>query len=190
MTLEEKLEHFQAICFSDAKERNERMLKEYRQSLEASLEEHKKDARRQADMEVKAAGEKIQHQLNRQLALEQMAIRREQNQKQGQLKDGLMEELKRRLAAFKDAPEYGKLLERQAKAARDFAGSSRVVIYLDASDQKWLEHIAAVCQAETAVGSASFLGGIRAAIPEKNILIDDSFQARIEELERSFQITL
>ena len=36
------------------------------------------------------------------------------------------------------------------------------------------------------VSDTSFIGGIQARIPERNILIDDSFQGALETLRREF----
>ena len=45
MTIEEKLEHFESLCYGDATERSNKMLADYTASLRSILEEHKRDAR-------------------------------------------------------------------------------------------------------------------------------------------------
>ena len=87
MTIEEKLEHFESLCYGDATERSNKMLADYTASLRSILEEHKRDARRQSDMQVDAEVEKIEHEINKQLSIEQINIKREYSQKQEELKN-------------------------------------------------------------------------------------------------------
>ena len=74
MTIEEKLEHFESLCYGDATERSNKMLADYTASLRSILEEHKRDARRQSDMQVDAEVEKIEHEINKQLSIEQLSL--------------------------------------------------------------------------------------------------------------------
>ena len=65
MTTEEKLKHFLDTCMEDARARSSRMLDEYTAALQKSFEEHKQDARRRAQMQVRQETEKIGRELNK-----------------------------------------------------------------------------------------------------------------------------
>lgn len=190
MTIEEKLQHFQSLCYQDATERSEKMLNDYTESLRKILEEHKVDARRQADMQVAAEAEKIERDINKQLSIEQINIKRIYSRKQEELKAMLFNELRNKLALFLDSKDYPKFLETLVKQAVEFADGAPITIYLDPSDADKLNRFALHTGAELKTSEHSFLGGIQAEIPSRNILIDNSFKTKLEEAEENFQFRI
>lgn len=190
LNIEEKLEHFQTLCFKDARERSEKMLEDYTVSLKQILENHKNDAKRQADMQLEAAADNITREMNKQLSIEQINIKREYSTRQEELKSRLMTELRDRLARFMETPDYQNMLEAQVKKALEFAGKAPITIYLDPADSDKLNDIAIHTGAALKLSEYSFLGGTRAVIPSRNILIDHSFQKKLEEAEASFKFRL
>ena len=187
MTTEEKLKHFQDICMTDARERSAKALDEYMSALEKTYEEHTADAERRADMEVEAETEKLKREINKKLSIGQLDLRREASRRQEGLKDKLFVELKDRLANFMETREYQALLEHQVKAAKEFAGEEHIIIYMDPSDQDKAQRIAMHHNAEIKISEYSFNGGIRAVIPDKHILIDNSFQTKLEEARHALK---
>lgn len=190
MTIEEKLQHFQSLCYQDATERSEKMLNDYTESLRNILEEHKVDARRQADMQVEAEAEKIERDINKQLSIEQINIKRIYSRKQEELKAMLFNELRNKLALFLDSKDYPEFLETLVKQAVEFADGAPITIYLDPSDADKLNRFALHTGAELRTAEHSFLGGIQAEIPSRNILIDNSFKTKLEEAEENFQFRI
>ena len=67
------------------------------------------------------------------------------------------------------------------------ADGEPMIIYIDPADEKKLHNLAMQHQADVRISEYSFLGGTRAVIPGKNILIDNSFQARLAEARENFQ---
>ena len=190
MTIEEKLEHFESLCYGDATGRSNKMLADYTASLRSILEEHKRDARRQSDMQVDAEVEKIEHEINKQLSIEQINIKREYSQKQEELKTMLISELRNRLALFMDSADYQRFLESEVKKALEFAQDAPMTVYLDPSDEDKLNRIALHTGAEIKLSDTTFLGGIQAVIPSKNILIDNSFKTKLAEISDKFQFRI
>lgn len=111
MTTEEKLQHFLDTCMEDARTRSNRMLDEYMNALEETFKQHQADAKRRSAMQIEQETEKIEREINKKLAVEQIDIRRALGQKQEELKDKLFVELRDQLANFLETPEYLKLLE-------------------------------------------------------------------------------
>lgn len=187
MNTEEKLQHFLDTCMEDARTRSSRMLDEYRDALEQSFQEHKADALRRAQMQLRQESDKIRREINKKLSIEQIALRRELGQKQDELKDKLFIECKDMLEHFMDTRDYQLLLERQIEAALQFAGDDPICIYLDPADQDKLQRLALHHgQAQIKISEYSFGGGCRAVIPSRHILIDNSFQTRLEEAREHF----
>lgn len=186
MTTEEKLQHFLDFCMEDSRNRSNSMLDEYTSALEQTFKEHQADAHRRADMQVSIEKEKIARDINKQLAIEQINLKRIISQKQDELKDKLFVELRNKLAQFMETPAYFHLLEAQIKAAREFAGAEELILYLDPSDEDKLNRLALHQNVLIKVSQYSFGGGTRAVIPSKNILIDNSFDKKLEEAKQDF----
>lgn len=190
MTIEEKLDHFGALCYNDARERGDKMLDDYTASLQKILEEHRVDAKRQADMQVAAEAETIKREINKALSIEQINIKRQFSMRQDELKLMLMDELRDRLASFRRTDAYEALLTEQITRALQFAAGAPVTIYLDPGDSERGERLSRAAGTELTLSSYPFLGGTRAVISSRNILIDNSFQTKLEEAQANFQFRL
>ena len=190
MTTEEKLKHFQDICMEDARERSARMLDDYMKALEGAYEEHTADARRRADMQVEAETEKLEREINKRLSIGQLDLKREFSRRQEELKDKLFVELRDKLANFMETQEYQRLLDRQVKAVKEFAGNEELIVYMDPSDVDKVQRIALHHNASIKISEYSFDGGTRAVIPGKHILIDNSFETKLNEARHEFKFDL
>lgn len=190
MTTEEKLKHFQDICMEDARARSAKMLDDYMAALEQTFTEHQAEARHRADMQVDMETEKLEREINKKLSIAQIDLKREASRKQEELKDKLFVELRDRLSNFMAGGEYQHLLEAQVKAAKEFAGDAELVIYMDPSDQGMLQRLAMHHNAVIKVSEYSFMGGTRAVIPAKHILIDNSFETKLNEARHGFKFDL
>lgn len=190
MTTEEKLKHFQDICMEDARERSAKMLDDYMNALETAYEEHTADAKRRAGMQVAAETEKLEREINKRLSIGQLDLKREFSRRQEELKDKLFVELRDRLANFMETQDYQYLLDRQVKEAKEFAGHEDLIVYMDPSDTDKVQRIAMHHNASIKVSEYSFNGGIRAVIPSKHILIDNSFETRLNEARHEFKFDL
>lgn len=190
MTTEEKLQHFLDFCMEDARTRSSKMLDEYIAALEDAFVEHQADSKRRAEEEVAMESERIEHETNKKLSLEQIGIKRELGKKQEELKDKLFVELKNKLEQYMESPQYMKLLEKQIRHAKEFAGDEPVVIYIDPADQPKLNRLALHASADIKVSDYSFQGGTRAVIPGRHILIDNSFLTKLSEAKHDFHFDL
>lgn len=190
MTTEEKLKHFQDICMEDARERSAKMLDDYMAALEKTYEEHKADAEKNADLQVKLETEKLERERNKTLSIRQLDYRREAGRRQEELKDKLFVELRDRLANYMETGEYERFLERQVQSVKEFAQDADLVVYMDPSDADKAQRIGVNHGLTIRISEYSFLGGIRAVIPSRHILIDNSFQTKLDEARHGFKFDL
>ncbi len=186
MTMEEKLQHFYEVSVENAKEEAKQAVKEYEQVLEASLEEHRQAKKRQMEMELAAETDNARRQMNRTLSTEQMRIRKQLSQKQDQMKEELFAGVSSRLAAFRETSEYSRYLERKAQEARNFAGEDELILTLGAGDAGLAQTLSALTGGKVEVASEDFGGGLRAVIPSKNILMDNTFDSLVQEEKEAF----
>ena len=166
MTIDEKLEHFYEISLEEAKQDAEKAIQEHKEHLAQMLEEHKTSRRQSAEAEVKAEAEHVRREVNKALSAEQITLKRDWSRKQEELKDDLFAEIRLKV---KDA------------------GEDEVEISLSPEDSDKAEEVSRKTGVPLEISGESFLGGIRAAIPHKNILIDNSFQEGLETMRREFK---
>lgn len=186
MTTEEKLQHFQASAMEDARSQGRSMLEEYESALQKVFDEHKQEKLRQAKLQIVTETADLERQKNKELSKAQLHIKRKLSRQQAALSDKLFVEIGDMLTNFTSKPAYNDMLIRQIREAKDFAGDDEIIIYIDPSDSSRLASLEATTGVGLTISQYSFLGGTRAVIPSKNILIDNSFQTKLAEAKEAF----
>jgi len=189
MTTEEKLQHFLDVSIERATQKSSTMINDYTEALNQIFEQHKKDAIRKADLQVKLGADSLEHDKNKELLKEQMRIKKETSLLQEELEEKLFAEVKNLLEQYMTTEEYQTLLIQQIKEAKKFAGKEKIVIYIDPADSLKLLDLESATNAELTISEYSFIGGTRAIIHSKNILIDNSFETKLNELKEAFTFT-
>ena len=187
MTIDEKLEHFYKTSVEAAKEKAARDIEAHKASLAEMLAQYKKSQTENAEYEIKAETENVRREINKALSAEMITLKRDWSQKQNQLADQLFAEVKNHLETFTATPEYLDYLSEKIQDARNFAGEDELHIYLSASDSDKLEPMAQKTGFPLELSEESFIGGIKATIPGKNILIDNSFQENFNAVQEEFK---
>ena len=94
--------------------------------------------------------------------------------------------VREKLTAYKKDPSYEEYLERKIREAVTFAGNDKLTLYLDPSDEAHKASLEQKLSVTLTISAMPFLGGVRAVIPEKNILIDNSFETLLNEERENF----
>lgn len=186
MTIEEKLQNFYNSSIESAQANAKSMIEEHEAALNQLFSEHKETVQRQAEAELKAEKEKLKRDMNKHLSTEQLRIKRSLSKKNMELKDKLFAEVIEKLRAFKQTPEYEEYLEHKIKETLEFAAGDTLTIYLNASDAHLKDQLERNTGAGLTISKEDFKGGVRAVIPEKHILIDNSFLTLLKEEQESF----
>ena len=187
MNIEDKLEHFVDVSKQTAMQRSNALVADYKEQLDNSFEDHKAEAIRKSELAQKSAADSLQRAHRKELSHEQLKIKRELSVRSSQLKNQLFTEVLEMIAAFRKTPEYVEVLKNQIQKARtEVSDTEDMTIYIDPEDSAYLEQLSAETDTRLTVSSYSFIGGTRAVIPSKNILIDESFQSRLEEVRDHF----
>lgn len=187
MTIDEKLQHFYEVSLDEAREDAARAIQDHKDYLQKVLEEHKQSRIQTAEAEVKAETEHVRREVNKALSSEQITLKRNWSLKQNELKETLFAEVKNRVQQFTATPEYQDYLCRRIREAKDFAEDDEILIFLSSNDKELLDSLTARTGCPLQVSSENFLGGIRAEIPAKNILIDNSFAPNLAAMHKEFK---
>lgn len=187
MTIDEKLSHFYDVTIEDARAKAAGILEEHRKALAQMTEKHKADSQENAQVQIKAETANARREINKALSAEQLTIKRDWTKKQNELKEKLFAEVKTQLENFRNTPDYPAYLENKIKEALDFAEQDKINIYLSPEDSALLPDLVERTKAFITVSAEDFLGGIKATIPHKNILIDHSFAGNFQAVYKEFK---
>ncbi|MDY3919936.1 MAG: V-type ATP synthase subunit E [Candidatus Limivivens sp.] len=186
LTTEEKLKHFEEAAVERARGKSAAAIAEHQAALDQLEAEHRAEKDRQAALQIKTETESLNRSINIALSKEQLQIKRRISQKNDELKDKLFIEIRSRLEEFMATPAYPKLLEKQIREILEIAGDEPVTIYLDPNDQALLLSLNAVSNTAISLSDYSFMGGTRAVLPGRHMLIDNSFETKLEEAQETF----
>lgn len=187
MTIDEKLSHFYDVTIEDAQAKAAGILEEHRKALAQMTEKHKADSQENAQVQIKAETANARREINKALSAEQLTIKRDWTKKQNELKEKLFAEVKTQLENFRNTPDYPAYLENKIKEALDFAEQDKINIYLSPEDSALLPDLVERTKAFITVSAEDFLGGVKATIPHKNILIDHSFAGNFQAVYKEFK---
>ena len=186
MTTEEKLQHFYEVSMDTAREEATKVLEEYKAALETEMERHKQEKQTASENQFKIESDNAAREINKALSAEHLHIKRKLSKKQQQLKENVFSEVADLLVSFTQKPEYLDWLEGKVKESLDIAQNDSIQIYLTAKDSSLAEELAKRTGITPLISETDFLGGIRAVIPEKNILIDNTFLTAFESEKERF----
>ena len=178
MTTEEKLKYFEESSLEEARKQASAMIEEYKVNLDKVEKEHKATTLRQSDLQLKTESDNLKRNNNMALSKEQLQIKRKITQKQNELKEKLFVEVKQLLEDYMTTSAYQQLLIKQIKNIQKEAGSGKLILYIDPADSDK--------RSSLQVAEYSFMGGTRAVLQDRNILIDNSFASKLEKLKADF----
>lgn len=186
MTTEEKLQHFYEVSMDTAREEATKVLDEYKAALETEMERHKQEKQAASESQFKIDSDNAAREINKALSAEHLHIKRKLSKKQQKLKESIFAEVEELLDDFSKKPEYTDWLENKIKQSLEIAENDSVQIYLTAKDSAKAEELTKRTGITPLISEIDFLGGIRAVIPEKNILIDNTFLTAFENEKERF----
>ncbi len=190
MTIDEKIKYFMDSSIEDTSTKSVQILSRYKQSLDEEYENYKISAAKEGEFLKKSKINSTKQQLRKALAKEQLDIKRQVTNKQNSIKTKIFSAVSAKLEEYRKTPEYVQSLKNQlVKLSSDFAGTD-IVFYISIEDEALLDELKSVSDFNILVNDVSFMGGIKAVIPSRNMLVDLSYKTKLMEAEEQFVITL
>ena len=186
MTIDEKLQRFTEITLAEIQKKADAELEEHKKLLKEQANAHKRTMYQNAEAEVHSEAEHVSKEINIALANEKLSLRRRYTRRQNELEDKVFDEVLDKLNSFMATSKYEDLLVRKINDAIEYAGEDNLYIYLSTNDASRLNKLIERTGFPLQVSEEAFIGGIKARIPDRNILIDESFQGAIDTLHKEF----
>lgn len=187
MNLDVKLDHFYQSVIDEATHESESILVDYQASLKKIYDEKKAELEAKAVARIKVESDNIYREKNKQLSNEAVEIRKTLSLKTQELKDHLFRDIQAKVMEYMKTPEYDELLKAQITSAHNFAKGEDIIVYINASDASKVNSLQEATGVELTISNIDFIGGIRAVIQSKHILIDNSFATKLAEEKNNFQ---
>lgn len=163
------------------------IIKQHEDALRSVFEQHQIEARRQSETRVRAESVTAKQQLNMAMSKAQLELKREMGKTQTELKTELFEEVQLKLLAFMRTEEYKEVLIRYIEKAAQFASGMAMTIYINPSDADKKTYLEERTGMTLTISKVDFIGGVRAVVPEKNVLVDYAFKGALENEYQKFQ---
>lgn len=179
MTLEEKIAHLQTTSMEQARAEGNAIIDAHKEALEKLFEDHRTEALRQSETRIKAETTNARLSLNQAAAKSQLEIKRRQGKVQQELKDKIFEEVMGLVNDYMKTEAYGDFLVKCIRQAMHFAGQDPVTIYINPSDEAKRSDLEDATGVHLTISAEDFIGGVRAVIRSRNILIDNSFRTQL-----------
>lgn len=188
MTLEEKLVIFEESAINAATAKRTEIINEYDKILKSDFENKKQQLDEKAELKLKVQSEELKRKSNQMLSIEMLNAKRLTSQKAIELTNALFDDVIKKLMEFKETPQYQQLLIDQIIYAIDFSENLPMTIYLDESDKLLAGKLWKMTKQDITISDTPFIGGTKVVIHDKNILIDNSFLTKINEIKEDFVI--
>lgn len=186
MTLEEKLENLSLAVLKDATLQSEALIREYQENIEHSLKTHEEELTKRNQEEYEYQYAKLEREKNKAISQAMLESRMLITKKNEELSKKLFDFVTIKLLEYKKTKEYENYLLKLIDTAINFSNGHEMTLYIDPSDASLKDFLEKKSKKTITISDENFLGGIRAIMTEKNILIDESFSTKItEEKERN-----
>ena len=188
MTIQEKLRHFKAATIEDVRQDSILELETCQKALNDHYEQHTAAKKTEIREKLRLEKENAQREIGKVVSSRQTEIRRQLSNHAEELKSQLFKEAEKHLLSFMAGSEYEKWLLTGIEEAKTAAGDSPLYVSLSPEDKNRISLLESKSGLSLQVAEQSFIGGFRCTIPEKNILIDNSFLSSLTSLKNSFSM--
>lgn len=188
MTEEEKLENFSKTVLADVNAKNEAVLSEYQHGLSETVEEQRRIAQEKAENNYKYEKDVLERKKNKTLADVLLSEKKKVSEQSTKIGIEVFSLLKTKVEEFKESEEYVDYLIRSVEKMKAFAKNEEMVVYIDPSDEKVKDKVEKATRVTLTISDTEFVGGIKAMIEAKNILIDNSLMSKIAEAKSHFKV--
>ncbi len=186
MTAQEKTEHIKEAAMTEAREQANSLIQEHTDALQNLLDQHEEEAKQQKQSRIEAEMTSANHTLSAVKSKAQLQQKQAWGKLLGDLTEQLFLEVQEQLADYMKTDDYKEKLAQYIQNAADYAGGVPMTIYINPTDEDKKADLEAQTGMELTVSKDDFVGGIRAVIREKNILIDHAYKGAIEREKRDF----
>lgn len=184
--MQEKTEHIKDAAMLEARMQANEIIGRHKKALENINEQYRAEAIRQSETRIKAEVTAARQRISMAASKAQLEQKREIGKTQNELKKELFEEVSRLLEEYMKTEEYKKTLISYIEKAAAFANGEAMTLYINPTDEDKKQYLEEHTGMTLTVSKEDFIGGLRAVIHERNILIDYAFKGASQREYQKF----
>lgn len=186
MEINEKIEIFFEAAIATANKQSEEILEEQKKTYQETLKKYEKSKLAGQNTRIRIAEAKVVKDVNRTVSEQAVLLKKEYHDCAKEKKEELFSIVEKKLADYQKTEDYRKLLAEMINKAKKFANGAAMTIYINPTDSEIKEALEQECGCELTISKEDFMGGIRAVIREKNVLIEESFANRVKQEKETY----
>jgi vacuolar-type H+-ATPase subunit E/Vma4 len=186
MEINEKLEIFSKAVIKAATTQGESILDEQKNAYQSEMSAYREKKQKMWEARERVLEEKVRKEVNRQVSGQMMVAKRSYHDAEEAKKDQLFALVEKKLKEYAKTENYYKNLCATVRKIQKDAGSEEVTFYLSADDEGLKGALEKETGCTLTLTDEHFCGGIRAVIPRKNVLYDETFATRLAREREQF----
>jgi len=186
LTLQERTEHLKDAAMLEARIQANMIVEQHKKALENINEQHRAEVTRQSETRIKAEITGAKQQLSMATAKAQMDLKQELGKTQKKFKKKLFQEVSERLHEYMQTEDYKRAMIGYIEKAAKFANGEEMTLYINPTDEDKKQYLEEHTGMTLTISKEDFIGGLRAVIHARNILIDYAYKGATEREYKSF----
>lgn len=186
MKLEAKYEQIKESAIKDARVKANNIINSFEETLNLRREKYIKEATKDQQISIATAKKNVSNMSHKTISNKTSDLKKELLTSYYSYKNTISELVKAKLQEYMTTPDYYNLLANWIKKDLEYAIENDIIIsYINPTDSGLLDKLKKETNANIEINDTDFLGGIKSVITNRNILLDHSFETKLNLINES-----
>ncbi|KAA9242122.1 MULTISPECIES: hypothetical protein [Aerococcus] len=188
MKLEEKMAYFKDQVTQQSQSEIDQQINQYRQTLEDDYQKFQEQTDETFAHRLVNEKEALRKENNKAISQIQINQQRELFLTEENMKLTLFKTFTKQIESYQESEAYIEQLKKMLKNIQAYAGREKYDLYIDENDSHLRSQLESYASHPIIISDRPFMGGIRAVLRERQILVDYSFLTFLDRLKENFVI--
>ncbi|MDK7302942.1 MULTISPECIES: hypothetical protein [Aerococcus] len=188
MKLEEKMAYFKDQVTQQSQAEIDQQINQYRQTLEDDYQKFQEQTDETFAHRLVNEKEALRKENNKAISQIQINQQRELFLTEENMKLTLFQTFTKQIESYQNSEAYIEQLKKMLKNIQAYAGREKYDLYIDENDSHLRSQLESYASHPIIISDRPFMGGIRAVLRERQILVDYSFLTFLDRLKENFVI--
>ncbi|KAA9218221.1 MULTISPECIES: DNA recombination RmuC family protein [Aerococcus] len=188
MKLEEKMAYFKDQVTQQSQAEIDQQINQYRQTLEDDYQKFQEQTDETFAHRLVNEKEALRKENNKAISQIQINQQRELFLTEENMKLTLFQTFTKQIESYQESEAYIEQLKKMLKNIQAYAGREKYDLYIDENDSHLRSQLESYASHPIIISDRPFMGGIRAVLRERQILVDYSFLTFLDRLKENFVI--
>lgn len=188
MKLEEKMAYFKDQVTQQSQSEIDQQINQYRQTLEDDYQKFQEQTDETFAHRLVNEKEALRKENNKAISQIQINQQRELFLTEENMKLTLFQTFTKQIESYQKSEAYIEQLKKMLKNIQAYAGREKYDLYIDENDSHLRSQLESYASHPIIISDRPFMGGIRAVLRERQILVDYSFLTFLDRLKENFVI--